>query len=198
MADYPYRSVTSELAAQRRAVILQRLVEAAARGEMCPNNTELSAMAGFKSPPSANKALRDLTEEGQIEVRHFGNFYRQVVILADGTATAPRPERAAEARVRPQHTVREIVDLVVGEANTCRKSVLAGSRYHDHLRARQMAQALALRVGWGVTHIARALSVDHSTVKSNARAIVRHALREPATAALLARCTARMQPEAAA
>ncbi len=73
----------------RESRVLAIVIEAAARGEVCPMNREIAAVTGT-SPPSASDAIARLEHKGFIAVART-RASRVVTVLSSGQSTMAPP-----------------------------------------------------------------------------------------------------------
>ena len=144
-------------------VIFSALKRAAEKGAPCPGNAELGALVGCQKH-AVCEAISKLAHQGKIRVEIRGS-QRRVTIVETGRSTAPityaPPPRY---RPRPPVEVGELVNLAARIFDTTPKDIRSRAKFHHIVRSRQAVFCVASRLGWGASHIARALGVDHSSV----------------------------------
>lgn len=178
---------------KNRRKLYNHLVELADRGELCPRNDALAAATGYARNTIA-AALSDLTQEGLISLERRG-FDRRVTIAASGHKTAePEAWSQAPAPFIPKRPVREIAAKAIELSGRPRRDVLSRSRFREHIRVRQVICSFAIREGWGPSHAARVIGIDHTTVSHSCKVLPLHAEKEPETAALIAAMARELPP----
>lgn len=85
----------------KEQIVLDALTAAAAAGEPCPTNAELSRMIGAQSDAAASGYVRSLEQRGLIAVGRFARA-RRVTIVATQQSTAWPNNTAPHWRAGPQ------------------------------------------------------------------------------------------------